>query len=167
MKIWLDIDGVCLDFGPHYLAYLGFEDQTPAKDWKDPRFVNHFYKIAKDEEFWLGIPPLIREIPFEFEGYCTARPIDTSVTEKSLEICKLPKKKIITVGHNVSKVEALKEVGCTHFLDDAYHNFEELNNNGIDCYLMSRSHNLHLDAGEKRVSSLKEFKEKIGLVECI
>ncbi len=42
------------------------------------------------------------------------------------------------------------------FVDDAYHNYKELNEAGIECLLMSRSHNTKEEVYTKRIFKLNE-----------
>lgn len=165
-SVWLDIDGVLADFSTAFLKYFNFPNQDEALDWDDPRFRNNFAIIANDEDFWMSIPPLvtIEDIHFPFQGYCTHRPIPTRVVEAWLEKHGFPKKPVINVGDTSdddtlikrSKVEALKEAGCELFIDDGFHNFVELNNAGIPCYLMTRSHNKRFDVGNMRIDNINE-----------
>lgn len=163
LNIWLDVDSVLADFGAYFLEYLNINNKTPAYDWDDPRYRDNFHKIANDLNFWKNIPPLSypSEIDFDVSGYCTARPIESYVTEIWLLDNDFPCKKVITVGHNGSKLESLQEVKCDVFLDDAPHNFEELNDNGMLTYLFDRPHNRSLNT-KLRVYSLGEFSEIIN-----
>jgi hypothetical protein len=155
-KVYLDIDGVVADFGTHFLEYLGIEDKTPPTTWDDARFKDNMWRVKDDYNFWLSIPPLLtpEQMLFDFEGYCTSRPIPSSVTLDWLEKNKLPLKPVITV--NGSKVNALKEVGCDVFIDDYEENFDELNRNGIKCFLMTRSHNVHVNTS-MRIDKIEDF----------
>ncbi|MCA9750027.1 MAG: hypothetical protein KC414_13035, partial [Romboutsia sp.] len=150
MKIGLDIDGVLADFGTHFLDYLNIEDKSPAKEWDDDRFVSNFHRIMDDENFWLTIPRLIEPYSLKFKPviYVTARSIPSEITKKWLLNNGFPDVPLISVGYNENKIDSLKDT-IDVFIDDAVHNFEELNNAGIECLLMTRSHNLDYDAGDK------------------
>lgn len=156
MKIGLDIDGVLAKFAEHYLEYLNFEDKSLPTDWHDMRFKEHFQQIAFDSDFWLSIPPAIDPNILDFIPviYVTARPIDSTVTSLWLEKNGFPYAPVITVGHNGSKVRALKN-RVDVFVDDAYHNYMELNEAGINCVLMSQSHNEQFDV-DKRIHSINQ-----------
>lgn len=156
MRIGLDIDGVLAAFGEHFLDYLGFEDKTPPKHWDDPRFSENFYKIKDDINFWLTIPRLFdpRILDFNPVIYVTARDIPTSVTEKWLEINEFPKAPVVSVGVGGDKVETLKE-NVDIFVDDALHNYHALNEAGINCVLITRSHNEYEEV-EKRIESINQ-----------
>lgn len=163
MNISLDVDGVLADFGTHFLNYLNIEDKSPAKEWDDPRFKNNFHKIQDDELFWLSIPRLIdpKLIKFPITAYVTARPIEWNVTKIWLEMNGFPDAPVFSVGLDNSKVDTLKELNIDLFVDDAIHNFKEINDAGINCYLMSRSHNEGFDAKGKRIESLEQINKII------
>lgn len=161
MKIGLDIDGVCAEFEQHFLTYLGLPTHG-ANHWDDPRFKDNFHKVVADEWFWLTIPAIFpgERLRIKPQMYVTARPIDTKVTEEWLALHKFPKAPVITVGHNQSKVEALKGK-VDLFIDDAIHNYVELNKSGIPTILVTRSHNVSYKVPEnRRVKNLLEFQQK-------
>lgn len=144
IQIGLDLDGVIFDFGSHYLNYLDFKDKTPPKEWNDKRFNEGFKYIADDPHFWSTIPLLVKpsEILFDINCFCTARTISNDVSTQTLRNNGYTQP-CFTVGYDGSKVETLKNRNINVFIDDAIHNFEELNDNGINCLLMTRSHNEH------------------------
>lgn len=160
-RIGLDIDGPCADFINHFFTYLKL-DKTEPKYWNDFRIRKNFHLIEKDIKFWLSIPPSIKgeDLPFEPVLYCTARPIDSSITEKWLEKNGFPYAPVITVPHQTSKVDAIKGK-CDIFIDDNYDNFIQLNDAGINCYLFTQSHNKKYDVGFKRISTFEDLIEKI------
>ena len=162
MRIALDIDGVLADFGLHFFDYLGIEDKTPAKFWDDPRFRNNMHLIGGDAEFWLGIPPLVTPDELEFVpiAYVTARDIETQITRAWLRLNGFPDVHVETVKLGGSKVKFLKGINPDFYIDDAIHNFEELNDSGVNTLLMTRSHNEDYDAGDKRVKSFTDFKDR-------
>jgi guanylate kinase len=160
-SIWLDIDGVVADFNAHFLNYLNFEDKTPAKRWEDERFKNNWHLIAEDEIFWTTMPFIEENKKLinteNIRGFCTARSCPSQVTKEWFKMNGLQDIPVITVGLNGRKSDYLNQVGCELFVDDAVHNFEDLNNNGIDCYLMTRSHNLYYKT-DKRINNLEILK---------
>lgn len=157
MRVGLDIDGVLGAFDKHFLDYLDFEDKTPSKIWDDPRIVNHFHRIESDVNFWLTMPRLIEpdELDFIPVIYVTARNIATSITKKWLKINGFPEAPVITVGKDGSKVDALKNV-VDVFIDDAYHNYTELNKGGVKCLLMSAPYNVQYNRVDKRIYSINQ-----------
>lgn len=161
-RIGLDLDGVLSDFSSHFLKYLEFENQTPATDWDDPRFRENLHKVVGDDTFWLTMPRLIDPAILDFAPviYVTARPVESSVTAMWLLLNKFPDAPVVTVGQGSSKVEALRGK-VDLFIDDAYHNYIELNKAGIRCLLMTRSHNLKYDVGQDRIESLANLQANL------
>lgn len=160
-NIWLDIDGLFADFSTAFLNWFDFEDKTPPTDWNDSRFRLNFDKIKSNEEFWMSLPPLLKPdtIKFPFKGYCTHRP-DTHVdiTKAWLRKHGFPELPVISVSG--SKVDALKEVGCEIFIDDGFHNFTDLNNSGITCYLLTRPQNKKYNVGKMRLNHINDIINK-------
>lgn len=159
IKVGLDIDDVIGDFSNHYFDWLNL-DKTPATTWEDARFVNHFSKIKDDVDFWLSIPFLITadELKFKPNRFVTARGIDSEITKKWLKGGAFENIPVYTVPFNASKVDFVK--GVDVFVDDALHNYFELNDNGINCFLMNRSHNEKKDSNcqiRKRIYHLNDL----------
>ena len=132
-RIFLDVDGVLADFAGHFISYYDeVEDKTtPVTVWDDPRIVKHFHLAKNDVDFWLSIPPLIdpADINFGIEGYCTNRKgfVPMGITEEWLFKNGFPTAPVfLTDG---SKSETLHRLKVDIFLDDAVHNFEQLNHN--------------------------------------
>jgi uncharacterized HAD superfamily protein len=155
--IFIDIDGVIADFQSHFYNYLDLPKHK-AVIWDDERIMNNFHLIANDENFWMTIKR-INTINLDFiDGYCTARSIDGYITKKWLLKNGFPDRKVITVGFNNSKVNALANVD--YFLDDSPRNFTELNEADINTYLLDREYNRNIKTN-KRVKNIKEFKDEI------
>lgn len=159
-KIGLDIDEVICDWVNPWCEKFGLER---PKTWFFQRDINkHFKEMTESGElsdFYLTLKPLMRaeEIPFEPHCYVTSRPVPTDVTEKWLDMNGFPTRPVITVAPGMSKVQALKEAGVEVFVDDRYENYEELNRNGILCYLWDSPHNQRYNVGFKRIKTLKEL----------
>lgn len=163
MKIALDIDGVLADYGKHLLDYLNIKDKTPPIKWNDSRFIENFDKIKDDKQFWLTIPVLTppQDIKFDFECYVTARPISSEITALWLKKNGFPDKEVFTIGHNQSKVNILQEQKIEIFLDDAIHNFTEINKTDIICFLFDSTYNKEIRT-TLRVYDMDDF-----LSECV
>lgn len=162
-KVWLDLDGVCFDFEPHFLKWFNLPEHHPT-DWNDPRFRENMKNCT--EEFWRALPMIegANDLKYPIAGYCTARNCDDKVIKEMLDTHGFPDAPIINVGVSGSKVEALKSVGCEVFIDDSINNFIALNSNDILCYLMDRPHNIKYEVGSKRCKNLTEFINKIKLI---
>lgn len=158
MRIGLDLDGVLFEFEQHFLKHFNLPRHS-ATSWDDKRFIDNFHRIVDDLDFWLTIPPIFdpKKLVFKPEVYVTARPVDTWVSVEALQRCRFPEAEVITVGVENSKVDALRD-RVDVFLDDAYHNYTDLNENGIRCLLVTRGHNKSYDVGTDRVDSLLEFQ---------
>lgn len=162
-KVWLDLDGVCFDFEPHFLKWFNLPEDHPT-DWNDSRFRENMKNCT--EEFWRALPMIegANNIDYPIAGYCTARSCDDKLIKELLDAKGFPDAPIINVGISGSKIDALKSVECDVFIDDSINNFIALNNNDILCYLMDRPHNTKYEVGAKRCKNLKEFVNKIKLL---
>lgn len=155
-KIGLDIDDVICDFIGGMKAKF---------DLKDPLFWCWSYGMAdmlktSDEldDFYLSLKPLIdpKELLFEPACYITSRPINKSITEKWIERHRFACAPVYSVNMEHSKVQCAKEAGIDIFIDDKFENFAELNNAGINTYLLTRDHNKKYDVGHKRIDNVNE-----------
>jgi hypothetical protein len=159
-KIGLDIDEVLCDWLGDWTEFRDLD--TPSSWWFDRGIVDKFNTMKKEgklDEFYMGLKPLIdsNDIPFEPHCYITSRPVDTKVTEAWLSKHGFPARPVFTCGVNNSKVEIALEQGLDIFVDDGFHNFRDLNNAGVACFLMDAPHNQRYDVGFKRIKSLKEI----------
>ena len=155
-KVGLDIDEVLADF------VGGLMERFPSMDsravyWNDYKLQEKFKEVVDDESFWMGLDAKVDSLPFEPHCYITSRPCSTEITEKWLASKGYPKAPVYTVGLGKSKIDVAKESGIDVFVDDAYHNFVELNKEGILCYLFTAPHNERYDVGHKRVNNLEDL----------
>lgn len=159
-RVWLDLDGCCVSLEEPFLEHFGLPPEHPT-DWDDFRFRELLPEVADDPEFWANLPRLCEpcDLIYPISGYCTSRTIDDEVTQKWLDDNGFPRKPLINV-RGAKKSEALKGI-CDVFVDDGFHNFCDLQQNGIPCYLMTRPHNAKYDVGTWRVNSLQEFFLKV------
>lgn len=156
-KIGLDIDEVLADFVGAIMKRFPDKVKQRSIYWNDPILHECFAKVKDDEQFWLGIEPTIKELPFEPHCYITSRSINKEITQKWLDINGFPHAPLYALGSGQSKVEAAKESGCDVFVDDSYEHFVDLNRNGIFCYLFDAPHNRRYDVGFRRIKSLNEL----------
>lgn len=159
-KYALDIDEVIAGFVEAW-----------SKKWNIPIPKSWYYddisgKFAKMQEegtlnnFYLfDIKPVHSpdDIPFEPWCYITSRPVKTEVTEVWLQMHGFPKRPVITVGSNMSKLQAFRDSGATALIDDKYETYEEFSRNGELCFLFDAPHNRRYDVGFKRIKSLKQL----------
>lgn len=157
-KIGLDIDDVLSDFVAYYCKTFGM--QSP-EFWHFDRQMDTRLKELP-EDWWLNMPikTLPSELPFEPHCYITARSVDSSITQKWLDLNGFPQVPLYSVGFGTSKVEAAKSSGIDIFVDDNYKNFMQLNEAGICTYLFTTQHNLRYDVGYKRLNDFKELIKK-------
>jgi len=149
-RVAMDLDGCIIDFGPSFLKHMVkigvlTEEQAslPVYSWDDWRFRDNFHIITDDEDFWLGIEPLISHECLKFDPvvYITARPIDTAVTKEWLNRNGFPDAPVETVGMDNSKIDCLKKHSAEVFVEDRYENWEEATRAGVFTYLVTRGHN--------------------------
>lgn len=156
-RIGLDIDDVLADFCGAYADKYGLDE---PKSWLwSYKMKNNMADKNEWADFLSCLPRKIEpnEIPFEPCCYVTSRCVDSSITEGWIERNGFPCSPVITVGHDESKVEALKKAGVEIFVDDRYDTFVELNANGICCYLMDAPHNRRYDVGYRRIYKLSDL----------
>jgi hypothetical protein len=161
-RIGLDIDGVLADFTGSWKKKYPEITNTPNSYSFDRRIAKRFEEMRETDklnEFYLNIEPLIKpeDIPFEPHCYITSRPVPKEITEQWIDKSHFPTKKVISLDLGASKVDAAKEAGVEIFIDDAYENFVELNNNGVFTYLLTAPWNARYDVGHMRLNSLKEI----------
>jgi hypothetical protein len=138
-RIYLDIDDVIVDFQSAYADFFGTKVQ---KAWCNSNLMKRRLNILrKQKEFWTTIP--VKTVPnFIPSGYVSARSIPKAWSLECFKKYDIPgRSNIHHVSWNVSKIELLKELGVSIFIDDKYETFKDCNNNGIFCLLMDASTN--------------------------
>lgn len=163
-RVWVDIDSCCQEFEEYFLKYLGLPEHHPT-DWQDHRFRENLVKIKDDREFWINQPPLAdpKDFTYPLTGYCTSRLPDDTWTLEALRRNGFPVAEFINVRGG-SKAKALKGI-CDVMLDDSINTFMECQREGICCFLMSRPHNEKYNVQNWRVSSVKEYFERVREME--
>jgi uncharacterized HAD superfamily protein len=161
-KIGLDIDEVLCDWVKSWTEKFGY---NIPNHWNFSYSNSEHFKSMSTEElkdFFLNIPVKMKseDLPFEPHCYITNRNIPVEITQEWLQKNGFPTVKVYSVG-NESKVDAALKSGLDIFVDDAYHNFVELNNAGVCTYLLTAPHNLKYSVGHKRINSLKELAERL------
>lgn len=166
-KIGLDIDDVLADWMGAWCDKENIQT-APETWWFDSKIMDKIERMSNSlsesnpviselDEFYLGLDRLVDpcDIPFEPHCYITARPVDTVITTKWLEMHGFPIKPIYTVPQDSSKVEVAKKAGVEIFIDDSYTNFIDLTKNGITTYLFTTKQNKNFEVGHLRLNSLK------------
>lgn len=159
-KIGLDIDEVLCDWVGEWCAYWHIDVPTSwFFDYQIRERFAYMEEAGQLNDFYLNLPVKTKpeDIPFEPHCYVTSRPVNTEVTKQWLEEHGFPLRPVYTVGVGQSKVDVIKAAGCDWFVDDRYENFEELNRNGVACYLFDTPHNQRYKVGYKRIKNLKDL----------
>lgn len=162
-RIGLDIDEVCANFSSKYLSTFG-----PVKNG-----IHHFnfsYDINKNLEnvgpdFWLDLQPMFDPTKLNFLPTCyiSRRHTDQWVTEKWLEKNGFPCMPVIHVKD--SKVEDAKKMNINYYVDDYIKNYQELNEAGIETFLMNCFHNKNFNVGNSRIYDIFDLPAKIMQLE--
>lgn len=159
IKIGLDIDEVICDWTGARSKKFGYP--IPENWHFSYNNKAHFESFTENElnEFYLSIPAKLKPSDIKFEPHCyiTSRSVPVELTKQWIQNNGFPTVPVYSVGHGQSKVEVAKQSGIDVFVDDAYHNFIELNNAGICCFLLDAPHNRRYDVGYKRIYNLNEL----------
>lgn len=159
-KMSYDIDGVLGDFGGHLLNYLNIKDKSPILKFGDQRIIDNIERVYDDKKFWLTIPQLVYNLPIRPHCYNTNRPVPAEWTLEWLWKCKFQYAELYCIGNKheyyASKVEAFKQSGATHHVDDAVHNYEQLTEAGIPCFLLTHHYNKSVETN-MRIDSLSDL----------
>lgn len=153
--ICCDLDDCIFDFTGSYERKFNVK---LSDYWEgDYDMAENLRKLQNDKDFWVNMP-VKTTIPFEIDAYVTARSIPIEWTQEAIQKNNLPKAKIISLPWNVSKINTLKELGCTIMIDDKMATFKECKANGIFCYLVTTPANARYDVGHHRISAVSDLK---------
>lgn len=139
MKIYLDIDDVIFYWQESYAAR--FQTNVP-KSWSKSKLMSRrLNQLTAEKEYWLNLP--VKNYPdFQPNGFVSARGIPKTWTVESLKRNNIPgRSNVHQVNWGQSKVQLLKDLECSIFIDDKYETFKDCNKNGIFCLLMDAPHN--------------------------
>lgn len=164
-KIGLDVDDVLAGMTDDVAAIDNINPET-ILHWADPRWRNAFDKVKDNTKFWETLSVLTppEKIPFEPHCYITKLPKRFAKNrQKWLDDNNFPAAPLYTVEPGESKLNIAKKAGINLFVDDNFHTFAEMNQNGIPCFLMDAPYNRKYNVGFKRVHSLEEVAQKLGL----
>ena len=153
--ICCDLDDCVFDFLGSYQKRFGVE---LADYWSaDYNMGENLKELQNNKDFWTDMP--VKNIPpVEIDYYVTARSIPVEWTMEAIQKNNLPKAKVISLPWNVSKIDTLKEIGCTIMVDDKFQTFKECLNAGIFCYLVDAPHNKHYNVGHHRIMDLEPLR---------
>lgn len=155
-KIVLDIDDVLADFIGGYKERYGISKET--NNWYfSYKTEENLKELAKDRMFWVNLK-VLHKPDFIPEAYVSSREIPVEWSMEFLEKNNFPCRPIYHVGYNASKMEVLKQLDTTIFIDDKYSNFVEAMKNGISAFLMHNTHNANFNVGRHRIYNL-EFEK--------
>lgn len=153
--IGLDLDDTVFDFLGAYQKRFGV---TLSDYWNgDYNMKDNLNELMNDKDFWVNLP-VKNTPPIEVDYYVTARSIPIEWTMEAIQKNNLPKAKVYSIPWNESKIDTLKQLGITVFVDDKFQTFKECLNSGIFCYLVDSMHNRHYDVGHHRIMSLEPLK---------
>lgn len=148
--VGLDLDDCVFDFRKAYADRFG----------KTSDYWNGSYEMQKnletlktDKDFWVNMP-LKNRPTFEVDYYVTARDIPVEWTMEAIAKNNLPTAKVYTMPWDASKIDTLKKLNISVFIDDKYQTFKECQNAGIFCYLMDSPSNQYYNVGHRRVHNL-------------
>lgn len=158
-KIGLDVDEVLCAWAKAWSDKFGYN--IPETWHFSYNNKEHFESFTSEEldQFYLHIPAKIlpEDIPFEPHCYITSRSVPVELTEKWIQLNKFPTRPVYSVGLHKSKVDVAIESGIDVFIDDAFHNFVELNRAGICTYLWDAPHNQRYNVGHKRIKTFTDL----------
>lgn len=159
-KMSYDIDGVLGDFSNYLLHYLDIPDKSPVLKFADQRIIDNIERVYDDKKFWLSIPQLVYSLPIPAHCYNTNRPVPVEWTYEWLWKHKFQYAEVYAIGgkheYYASKVDAFRESGATHHVDDAIHNYEQLTEAGIPCFLLTADYNKSVETN-MRIDSLSDL----------
>lgn len=151
--IGLDLDDCIFDFiGDYEKKYNTKLNPYWKGNYEMPI---HLKELENDKDFWINLSVLHRPT-FEVDFYITSRSIPIEWIEESLYKNHLPCAPVYTVPWNSSKVQILKNLNISIFIDDKFQNFKEITDAGIFCYLMDAPHNQHYNVGHRRIFNLNK-----------
>jgi len=160
-KITVDLDDVCVKF---IEGWCKLHNCEIPNSWQFDRAIKDKFKQmesgGKLNDFYLSLEPKIdpKDLTFEPLAYITARPVESAISEMWLDKHGFPAAPVYTVNIGGSKLDIIKGLGATIHIDDNYDTYNELNQNGICCYLMDALHNQKFNVGIRRLKSLKDLK---------
>lgn len=153
-KFTLDVDDVLADFVGG-LINRGYIDEPPTTWAFSYEFIHKILpELELDQDFWLSLESLQRELPFEPEAYISSRSIPVEWTQMWLEQNGYPAR---PVYHSKSKVDIISRIDPAFHVDDSLQIYKKCREAGIACYLYTARHNLMSSVGHWRILTLEDI----------
>lgn len=180
--IGFDVDGVLAAYVQAFLDYVHMTGQAPDTlprsevnilSWDLNGHIDVWNRVRpqfeKNPFFWLGIRKydsaqrVMKERGVQPAAYVTARPICSDVTAYWLKANGFPDAPVVTVDWKKpeEKLQVLRDLGITRFIDDRIGTADELHDAGIESYLLSCPHNRELATRAIRVHSIEEMLDQL------
>jgi len=159
LRIGLDIDGVIANFARSFKKVYPIH----PSHWQITDEIDREIKKL-DKDFWVNLDPLMDGNDLRFIPACYITKKDgckVEWIEKWLKINGFPLAPITIVEG--SKVDACVDNDIDIYVDDNYHNYMDLNANGISCFLFDSKHNQKYEVGGDRIMSLNDLVTKFKI----
>lgn len=134
LKCGFDIDDVLADFVSSYKNRFG----TPKSNEEITKNVTRI--LSKDKDFWLSLP-VLNNLDFVPELYCTKRVNPKIWTKKWLEYNNFPLKNVYQVYCQTRNKADFIKGKVDVFIDDSIGNFIAMNLSGVPCLLYDKEYN--------------------------
>lgn len=165
-KIFLDIDGVCLDFATAFIEKCQKSNihLTVGPVWNffndDIKSYDIFSNLT--DEFWLSLERERKSFNLDFKpaGYISHRKCDTEISRFSLLKNNFPDAPVYHVKYTEDKVKIFNELGGDIFIDDRLSTVLYFRENGIKSYVLDQPWNRYFN--DYRLKTLGELKELEG-----
>lgn len=164
-RIGLDVDGVCLDFGNHFINHCKEKDVhlTVGKTWdffaQDIRSYDIFDQLTT--KFWIDMKrePKSSGLNIEPVAYISHRSCPVEVTKKSLINAGFPDSTIFHVKYTEDKIKIARNLNLDLFIDDRASTVTYFLESGINAVLLDQIWNE--DYNLPRIKNLSEIKKHL------
>jgi len=143
MRLALDVDGVIANFVAGLFARAGLA--LDLENWitkfeflEDWSLTGLWEKVQHDEQFWLSLPVVDSHIPRCCVLFLSDRPVETTVTERWLNVNNI---RHLPIYHVKDKLEFLRKSDLDGLVDDKGETYEQVRNEFPASFLVSRPWN--------------------------